>query len=80
MPGGGKSFVQITGGAHYRGKERDKKLSFSLGFLLKSALRAMDIQGRKSLEEEVAQEGFSVLELGPSNGEGHMLKWRWGEW
>lgn len=31
---GGEVFVQITG-AHNRDKERAKKLSFSLGFLLK---------------------------------------------
>lgn len=31
---GWELFVQITG-AHYGDKERDKKLSFSLGFLLK---------------------------------------------
>lgn len=43
MVGGGELFVQITG-AHYRVRERDRKLSFGLGFLPKSALIATDIQ------------------------------------
>lgn len=46
---GRELFFQITGGAHYRGGGRDKKLSFSLEFLLKvqsmkPALRVVDIQ------------------------------------